>query len=185
MEVILQENVSNLGFVGDVVKVKPGYARNFLLPKKLALPATRQLVKLFEHKKKQLEVKKSAKKTEAEELKKRLEAVSLAVEHLAGEGGRIFGSVTVAELQEQLSAKGFDVQRSLIQTAAPIRTAGEYKVEVKLYRDVSAFVSLVVTAKVELVPEEEKSAKAEKKAKKQRKKAEAEAVAAEAPKSAE
>lgn len=169
MEVILQENVSNLGFVGDVVKVKPGYARNFLVPKKLALPATRHMVKLFEHKKKQLEVKKAHKKTEAEELKKRVEAVKVSLEHLATEGGKLFGAVSVTEILEQLNAQGLEIDRSLLLVPHPIRSTGSHKVEVKLYRDVSAFVTVEVKAKAEEVPA---GAKTEKKEKKPRKKVE-------------
>lgn len=166
MEVILQENVASLGFVGDVVKVKPGFARNFLIPQKLALPASRQLVRFFEHKKKQLEVKKIQKKAEAEEFKKRLEAVSVTLEHLATEGGKLFGAVSITEILEQLSAQGIQVDRRLVVVASPIRTSGSHKIEVKLYRDVSAFISVEVKAKVEVAAE----SAVEKKEKKSRKK---------------
>lgn len=176
MEVILQENVPSLGFVGDVVKVKPGFARNFLFPKRLAQPATRQLVNLFEHKKKQLEVKKAAKKSEADEFKKRLEAVKVTLEHLATEGGKLFGAVSATEILDQITAQGFQIDRRLMQIPAPIRMAGEHKVEIKLYRDVSAFIVVEVKAKIQETPAEEKAAKKEKKSRKKK----TEEVAAEA-----
>lgn len=168
MEVILQENVPSLGFVGDVVRVKPGFARNFLFPKKLALPATRQYVNLFEHKKKQLEVKKAVKKSEAEEFKKRLEAVRVTLEHLATESGKLFGAVSVSEILDQLASQGFQIDRRLLQIPTPIRTAGEHKVEVKLYRDISAFVTVEVKANVQEVSAEEKAAKKEKRPRKKK-----------------
>lgn len=147
MEVILQENVSNLGFVGDVVKVKPGYARNFLFPKKLALPADKGSVARIEHQKKIIEVKKAKKKAEAEDLRKRVQAVSLVIAHAAGEGEKLFGSVTTAEIQEKLVAAGFAVDRKLIKLDAPIRTVGVHKVEVVLHQEVSAVIDVTIEAK--------------------------------------
>lgn len=147
MEVILKENVSNLGFVGDIVKVKPGYYRNFLLPGKKAAIASSQNVKLFEHQKRVLEVKKSKKKDEASALRKKLEGLTVTVNHAAAEGDKIFGSVTVTEIHEGLKQIGFDIDRHLILLAAPIRTLGEHVVEVKLHQDVLVEIKVVVAKK--------------------------------------
>ena len=147
MEIILKENVPNLGFVGDVVKVRPGYYRNFLLPEKKATIADKQNVKLFAHQKKVLEVKKSKKKDEAAALKKKLDGISLTVNHAAAEGDKIFGSVTVTEIHEQLKTVGFDIDRHLITLAAPIRTLGEHIATIKLHQEVSVEVKVVVAKK--------------------------------------
>lgn len=147
MEVILQENVSNLGFVGDVVKVKPGYARNFLFPRRLAAHADQGNIRRFEHQKKLIEVKKAQKKSEALDLKKRLEAVSLTIAHAAGEGEKLFGSVTSVELVDAIKVQGFDIDRKLIRTEAPIRTIGKHDIEIKLHQDVTAKLTVTVEAK--------------------------------------
>ena len=147
MEVILQENVSNLGFVGDIIKVKPGYARNFLFPKRLAVPANKSSIAEFEHKKKVIEVKKARKKVEADEIKKRLESVVLAIQHAAGEGDKLFGSVTIPEILEKLSESGFILDRKLIRLETPIRTLGEHTIEVRLHQEVSAVVKVTIEAK--------------------------------------
>lgn len=149
MEVILKDNVSNLGFVGDIVKVKPGYARNFLFPKKLALPADKKNIAEFEHHKKAIEVKKAKKKGEADELKKRLQALELVVAHAAGEGERLFGSVTSADIQQELAAKGYNVDRKLIRIETQIKTIGQHEVEVVLHQEVTATVKVKVEAKAE------------------------------------
>jgi large subunit ribosomal protein L9 len=149
MEVILQDNVSNLGFVGDIVKVKSGYARNFLFPKKLALPADKKNIAEFEHHKKAIEVKKAKKKSEAAELKKRIEALEIVVAHAAGEGEKLFGSVTASDIQQELVAKGFNVDRKLIRVETQIKTIGVHEVEVVLHQEVSAVVKVKVEAKAE------------------------------------
>jgi large subunit ribosomal protein L9 len=147
MEVILKENVPNLGFVGDIVKVRPGYYRNFLLPGKKATMASSQNIKLFEHQKRILEVKKSQKKDEANALVKKLAGLVVTVNHAAAEGDKIFGSVTVTEIHEGLKQIGFDIDRHLILLAAPIRTLGEHVVSVKLHQDVSVEIKVVVAKK--------------------------------------
>lgn len=149
MEVILQDNVSNLGFVGDIVKVKSGYARNFLFPQKLALPADKKNIAEFEHHKKVIEVKKAKKKSEAAELKKRIEALELVIAHAAGEGEKLFGSVTSSDVQQELAAKGFNVDRKLIRIETQIKTIGVHEVEIVLHQEVSATVKVKVEAKAE------------------------------------
>lgn len=149
MQVILQENVSNLGFVGDVVKVKNGYARNFLLPKKLAVAASEQNIAQFEHQKKLIEVKKAKKKVEADALRARLQSVAIVLHHAAGENEKLFGSVTNAEIQAELLTKGFDLDRKLIRIETPIRQLGEHTVSVQLHQDVAVELKVTVKAKVE------------------------------------
>lgn len=146
MEVILKENVGSLGFIGDVVRVKPGYARNYLIPKKLAVPASRHNVLQFEHYKKLLEVKRAQKKVEADELKKRLESIELKIEQAAGENERLFGSVTTHDIQKLLKDQSYDVDRKLIRLEAPIKTLGVHDVEIKLHQDVSAKIKIHVEA---------------------------------------
>lgn len=175
MEIILQENVPGLGFVGDLVRVKSGYARNYLFPKKFALPATKHYQELFAHQKKVLEIKKSQREKEAKELQGRLEGISLQITHTATESGKLFGSVSVAELHEVLIQQGFDIDRKLIRIPAPIRSVGKHSLEVKLHQEVTATLSVEITAKAvekktpesEMVTEKETKKKEKKKTKKQ------------------
>lgn len=146
MQVILKEDYPSLGFIGDLVNVKPGFARNFLFPKKIALPANKENVVLFNHQKKVLEVKKTARKAEAEKLKDKLEGVDVIIRHLSGEGDRLFGSVTVTEIHEKIKEAGFDIDRRLIRVEGPIKTLGEHKVEVKLHQDVVARLTVTIQA---------------------------------------
>jgi large subunit ribosomal protein L9 len=148
MQVILQENVSNLGFVGDVVNVKNGYARNFLFPKKLALNANTGNVAQFEHHKRIIEVKKATKKKEATELKKRLEALAIVITHAAAEGEKLFGSVTAMEIHDKIKEAGYDIDRKLIKLEVPIRTIGEHSIEIKLHQEVQATINIKVEKQI-------------------------------------
>lgn len=149
MQVILQEDYPSLGFVGDVVTVRPGFARNFLFPRKIALPADTANVALFEHRKKAIEVKKARRKQEAEKYKTKVEAVTVRVAHAVAEGGRLFGSVSLAEIQEGLKKGGIDVDKRRIRLEAPIKTVGEHRVEIRLHQEVSAQVKVIVEPKEE------------------------------------
>ena len=143
MEILLIENVPHLGVRGDVVNVKDGYARNFRLPRKLALPVTagnkRQLEKVRAEK---LRAKELA---DAKSLAEKLEAISLAVAKKAGENGHLFGSVTNADVAELFKGKGFTLDRRDI-TVPHIKDAGTYVVDVRLYSGVHAKVNLEVSA---------------------------------------
>jgi large subunit ribosomal protein L9 len=165
MQVILQEDYAGLGFVGDLVKVKPGFARNFLLPKKIALAANTQNIELLEHRKRILEVKKAARKKDAEMLKTKLEAISIVTQH-ASDGEKLFGSVTTSELQVQLAEQGVEIDRKLIKLEAPIRSIGEHTLIIKLHQEVTAKVIVKVEATAESLAKastkKEKAAKAEK-----------------------
>lgn len=146
MEIILTENVDGVGIIGDVVKVKDGFARNYLVPKGLAVAANARNVKELEHQKRQLERKRQRVTEAAEVLKQRIEASPLVISHKAGEEGKLYGAVTSMELEEQLAAKGVEVDRKRIQLAEPIKSVGEHAVAVKLDAGVVATIKLTVVA---------------------------------------
>lgn len=144
MKVILKENMDNLGRIGDVVKVAPGYARNYLLPKGFAIEATERNAKALEHAKRQLEYKRNKELEQARALAARIGAVTLTLSHQAGEEGKLFGTVTTIELAERLKEQGFDIDRKRMHLAEPIKQVGEYDVAVKLNPEVSATFKVVV-----------------------------------------
>jgi large subunit ribosomal protein L9 len=145
MEVILREDISNLGTRGQVVKVAPGYARNFLIPKKLAVTATESNKKIVEQER-QAHLRKEVKlQSEAQDLAKLMTGVSISISQKAGENDQLFGSVTSKDVADMLAAKGFTIDRRKIQLDEPIKQLGEFKVPVKLHKDVTAEVTVVVT----------------------------------------
>jgi large subunit ribosomal protein L9 len=144
MEVILREDIDKLGNRGDVVKVAPGYARNFLLPKRLAVAATESNKKIVEQER-QAHLRKEAKvKSEAEDLSKLLTGVSVTITQKAGENDQLFGSVTAKDVADALAGKNFTIDRRKVQLDEPIKQLGEYKVPVRLHKDVTAEVTVVV-----------------------------------------
>jgi len=144
MEVILKEDVAKLGSRGDVVKVAEGYGRNYLLPRKLAIEATSGN-KIVIEQMKSAAVRRSAKeKAQAEELAKQFDGLSVGFQRRAGEHDQLFGSVTSVDIAEALEKKGFNVDRRKIQLHEPLRTLGEFTVPVKLHRDVSAHLKVMV-----------------------------------------
>ena len=146
MKVILQENLDNLGQIGDIVKVAPGYARNYLLPKGLAIEATVKNAKALEHTKRQLAYKKNKALEAAKNLVAKLEALVIELTHQAGEEGKLFGSVTNMEIAAFLKDNGFDVDRKKIVLAEPIKQLGEYTVPVKIHPEVAATLKVKVSA---------------------------------------
>jgi large subunit ribosomal protein L9 len=145
MEIILREDIEKLGSRGDVVNVAPGYARNFLLPRRLAVPATDSNKKIVEQER-QAHLRRDAKLVEeSQQLAQLLNAVSLTIARKAGENDHLFGSVTAADIGDALAAQKFTVDRRKIHLEEPIRTLGEFKVPVRLHRDVTAEVTLQVT----------------------------------------
>jgi large subunit ribosomal protein L9 len=144
MEVILKEDVNNLGHRGDVVKVAEGYGRNYLLPKKLAMEANAANKAVIEQMKSSA-VRRSAKeKAEAEALVIQLNSVALVFERKVGENDHLFGSVTSADIAHQLEQKGFSIDRRKVQLEEPLKQVGEFHVPVKLHRDVTAHVPVTV-----------------------------------------
>lgn len=145
MEIILREDVEKLGNRGDVVKVAAGYARNFLLPKKMAVAATDANKKIVEQEK-QAHLRREAKAAgEAQDLAKLVSTVSLTIPRKAGENDQLFGSVTAADIADALAAQKFSIERRKISLDEPIRTLGEHKVQLKLHRDVTTEITVNVT----------------------------------------
>ncbi len=145
MKVILKENIDTLGHIGDIVKVAPGYARNYLLPKGLAIEATTKNAKALEHAKRQMEYKKNKVLEQAKGLAAKIEALALNLVHQAGEEGKLFGSVTNMELAEHLKAQGIEIDRKKIILAEPIKHVGEFTASVKLHPEVSATLKVNVS----------------------------------------
>ena len=146
MEVILKEDVANLGHRGDVVKVADGYGRNFLLPRKLALQATLANKAVIEQMKAAAARRSATEKAQAEELVVKLEPVVLGFTRKSGDSGQLFGSVTSADIAAGLEAKGFDVDRRKIQLSEPLKSVGDYTVAIKLHREVTAHIKVQVVA---------------------------------------
>ena len=146
MEVILREHVDNLGKRGEIVKVADGYARNYLLPRKLALLATEGNKKQIERERAKFDVKEAEEKKVAEALAARVGAVDVQIARRVGENDVLFGSVTAADIASALDAKGFEVDRRKLQLAEPIKKLGEYDVPLKLHREVAATVKVKVVA---------------------------------------
>jgi len=144
MQIILQEDVEKLGNRGQLVEVAEGYARNFLLPRKLALEATPGNLKRLEKMRAAFAKKEATEKEAATTLAGLLASVSLEFARKAGENDQLFGSVTPADISGALEAKGYNVDKRKIALADPIKVVGEYDVPIKLYRDISASVKLVV-----------------------------------------
>jgi large subunit ribosomal protein L9 len=144
MDIILREDVEKLGVRGQVVKVTPGYARNFLLPKRLAVAATDSNKKIVEQERQAHLRKEVVVKSEAEDLAKLLGSVTISIARKAGENGQLFGSVTAGDIADALEAQKFNIDRRKVQLDETIRTLGEHKVTLRLYRDVSTEVNVSV-----------------------------------------
>jgi len=144
MEVILKEDVNNLGNRGDVVKVADGYGRNYLLPKKLAMEANAANKAVIEQMKASAVRRSAREKTEAEALVVQLNSVALVFERKVGDHDHLFGSVTSADIAHQLESKGFAIDRRKVHLEEPLRQLGEFHIPVKLHRDVTAHVAVTV-----------------------------------------
>jgi len=145
MKVILKENVEHLGLIGDIVKVAPGYARNYLLPKGFAIEATEKNAKALEHAKRHLEYKKNRVLEAAKQLAAKIEGLALSIAHQAGADDRLFGAVTNMELAEQLKANGVEIDRKRIVLDEPIKHVGDFTALVKLHPEVNATLKVSVT----------------------------------------
>jgi large subunit ribosomal protein L9 len=146
VNLILQEAVPSLGEVGDLVTVKPGFARNYLIPQGKAIFATAARVEELEHHKRVVAEKAAKQLQDLQAVKKRVEALSVTISARVGEEGKLFGSVTSLQIHEALAAQGFEIDRRRIEIAEPIKEAGEHGVRVKLHRDVVAELKVTVTA---------------------------------------
>ncbi|MBM3275946.1 MAG: 50S ribosomal protein L9 [Candidatus Sericytochromatia bacterium] len=148
MEVILREHVENLGRRGEIVKVADGYARNYLLPRKLALPATEGNRKHIERERKILETREAEEKSQAEAIAARLAAIDITLARRIGETEQLYGSVTAADIAEFLHGKGFEIDKRKLILPEPLKTVGEHTVSLKLHREVS------VPLKIQIVKEQ-------------------------------
>jgi len=146
MEVILREHVDNLGRRGEVVKVADGYARNYLLPRKLALLATAGNKQQIERERAKFDAKESEERKIAEAIAERMANVEVVVTRKVGETEALYGSVTTADIADALAAKGFEIDRRKVQLAEPIKKIGDFEIPVKLQRDVVATIKLKVAA---------------------------------------
>ncbi|HEY2016697.1 MAG TPA: 50S ribosomal protein L9 [Bryobacteraceae bacterium] len=144
MEVILREDIDKVGSRGQVVKVAAGYARNFLLPKKLAVAATEANKKIVEQERQSHLRKEAKQKGEAEDLSKLLTGVSVTIAQKAGENDQLFGSVTSKDVGDALAAKNYTIDRRKIVMEEPIKQLGEYKIPIRLHKDVTAEITVVV-----------------------------------------
>lgn len=147
MKVILKDNVEGVGHLGDLLDVKDGFARNYLLPRGKALEANPRNVKALEHAKREMAEKAKKEKLEFEALAKKVSAVALTIPAQVGKDDKLFGSVTVKDIADGLAEQGFTVDRRKIQLAQPIKELGTVTVPVKVHRDVTATVTVHVVKK--------------------------------------
>jgi large subunit ribosomal protein L9 len=144
MKLILREDVYNLGKSGELVSVKNGYARNYLLPRNLAMLANATNVRQLEHEKQVIELRQQKMKGGAVEQAKKLEAATVKIARKVGEQDKLFGSVTALDIAEGLAAAGHKIDRRLIHMPEPIRAVGQYEVELRLHREVVAKIKVEV-----------------------------------------
>ncbi|MCY7344682.1 MAG: 50S ribosomal protein L9 [Pyrinomonadaceae bacterium] len=144
--ILLREDIENLGGRGEIVKVKAGYARNFLLPKGIATLATKSNVKLIVREREALLKKSATEKSTAEAQAEQMKGISLSFERKAGDDGTLFGSVTNIDIAEALQAKGYEIDRRRINLKNTIKETGDYSVSVKIHREVSIEIPVTVTA---------------------------------------
>jgi large subunit ribosomal protein L9 len=149
MEVILFENIDKLGSRGQIVKVADGYARNYLLPKNLALAATPQNLKRMAQQRVRFLKLEAKEKGDAEDLATLLQGVSVTLTRKSGEKGTLFGSVTAIDIAEKMAAQGYNIDRRKIALDSPLKVLGEYQVPIKLHREVTAFIKVTVEGDAE------------------------------------
>jgi len=144
MKVILTQDMESLGLGGEIVNVAKGYARNYLIPRGMALEATEQNIKLTERQRKNIEIKRIKAKEEALKVKERLSGISVTIAQKVGEEDKLYGSVTTMDIADQLEKQGITVERRRMVLDKPIKTLGDFAVTVKLHPDVSASIKVVV-----------------------------------------
>jgi large subunit ribosomal protein L9 len=149
MKVILREDVDNLGKGGELVEVRPGYGRNFLIPRGLAVLANAKNVRELEHQKKVAEAKAAKLKQSAEAVAKRLSETPIKLSRKVGEQDKLYGSVTALDVVEALAARGLQIDRRSVDLAEPLKTVGDHEVPVKLHREVIGKVKVKIEAEVE------------------------------------
>lgn len=147
MEILLLEDMENLGARGEIVRVKAGYGRNYLLPRKFALAATPSNQKMIEQQRKSLLKREAAEKASASAKAEALKSLELVFERKVGEHGILYGSVTALDIAEEMTKKGYEVDKRRIVLKDPIKSEGQFEVNVKLHREVSTVVNVVVNKK--------------------------------------
>jgi large subunit ribosomal protein L9 len=155
MQVILRADIENLGRLGDVVTVKPGYGRNYLLPHGMAMPATKANLKVFELERKKLQAEMAALRGAASELGERIKKTEIVITMRVGENNKLYGSVTSSVIADALAEKGIEIDRRRVIIDAPIRTIGEFPVRVRLHADVVAEFSIKVQPEEHHIYEDE------------------------------
>ncbi len=150
MEVVLKEDIFNLGKMGDVVRVKDGYARNYLMPRGLVLMANKKNLKSLEHEKRVIAAKRERVLSTAQSLSDKLSAVSLKISARVGEEGKLFGSVTNIHIEKALSEIGHSIERRKIHLTQPIKNVGDYQVPIRLANDVTANIKVTVVSEEEM-----------------------------------
>jgi large subunit ribosomal protein L9 len=146
VQVILSEDVPNLGRTGEVVKVRAGFARNYLLPRHLAVEANQKNLREFEHNKRVSMLRRERQKSHALTLKEKVEALALVIKARAGEEGKLFGSVTNIDIERALREQGFDIERRKIQLPEPLKRLGDFQVAIRLEAEVEASLKVEVAA---------------------------------------
>jgi large subunit ribosomal protein L9 len=147
IQVVLQQDVDKVGKSGDLVRVRPGFARNYLLPRQLALPATTAAVRRIDHDKAVALAKADKAKKQARSIADEVSALVITITQKAGADGRLFGSVTTKDIETAVKARGLTVDRKRIQLAEPIKSVGSYEIQVKLISDVTATLKVEVVAR--------------------------------------
>lgn len=146
MQVILKEDVRDLGLIGDVVNVKDGHARNYLIPKGLAVEASDRNIKALEHEKKKIQEQIKKVKTKAEELMSNLSSTTITIKAKAGEGDKLFGSITTMDIAAALAKEGIDIDRKRIILEEPLKRVGTYTINIKVHPEVSAQLNVQVVS---------------------------------------
>ncbi|MDP2276891.1 MAG: 50S ribosomal protein L9 [Nitrospirota bacterium] len=146
MKVILKEDVKNLGKMGDIVNVAEGYARNFLIPKKLAVEAITENIKELEHQKKVIQEKAKKQKNSAQTLSEKIASLNLTIKAKAGEEEKLFGSITSMDIASALKNEGIDIDKKKISIEEPIKRLGAYTVSVKVHSDITTQLNIAVVA---------------------------------------
>jgi large subunit ribosomal protein L9 len=138
MKIILKEDLSNLGGAGTIVNVANGYARNYLIPRNYAIPATSNNLKAFDHERRVLEGKRNKRRKEADALKSKLERVSCSISKKVGEQDKLFGSVTAQDIEKAFRGEGFEIDKKDIMLTEPIKALGVYTVPIRVFEDIVA-----------------------------------------------
>ena len=148
MKIILKQTVDELGLEGDIVEVTNGYARNYLIPKKIALEANRQNIKLMEMQKKKIELRRLKAKEDAEKIREKISGMEVTIAQKAGEEDKLYGSVTSMDIANHLEKQGLMVDRRKIELEKPIKTLGEFEVPIRIHPEVAGTVKVIVVPEV-------------------------------------